>query len=939
MFQAIKNLWSRDDQPESWKVAAASAMKMEMGVEALETRIMLTGGAVVDDIVDDVQPELAPQIVSEIRSEAVAESTDTEFAPETISLRKADTTPANADTSQDGNDQSLVLNLNETSVLSVSHEASETIESTDSIGDEVAPEDTRLADTNVEFELVTDDAELVLSDADEAVSDALDSTTRVSRSAPLTAPEQGVNRVTSDLNIAVKSDADAYDFEFLEGHETRGPPAVAGDSTTTTSNLTLHAPLSSNASDNTTYDDHNCPELDGSQSVCGDGTLILGTQDTLGGNQNVGQSVLNNGLVSPGNSPGILTINGNFDQSSDGTLLIEIFGLMPGVGGHDQVIVMGGDVSLDGLLQVLLDSGFAGSLNVGDEIEFLTYTGTLTGDFANVSGLGIPGTSLFLMPVHDVANKKYILRVESIVSTLTQELRDGIDAAADRLAELGVRLQAVLEPLRQPLPIVNKSLFDLLGSSTEQRLTDFLDFTDEIETFRTDATSELNDLVSLVTGKIDGLLSELNGTPVGNIAAYMVTVDGRNELHVEFVFDWEQVVSLGSLDLAATLNSDILSQLGLSFEGTTDIDVIFGFAARFGIVIDATTPTSIDGSKIAIEVSQLELTANISEPVTGITVDLNTIGSAIGITGGEFNLAAGLAITLSQLDNANRITVDQLGTLFDAGFAASVVAEWSGALDIRLPLDISLGGNLDAFGQPIVRIQNGISGSGGDFETLTTVSVDLDVTDIRDELFNLLDEIQALRPSLDDLPFEVPDVFGLESLFDQIGGLLTLRPDAENYFNAIDAFQLDINTELNQFRTLLGLAADFDDVTGDSDSNGDLTTLFELLRDEYAIIFETGGLTFAEISATVVEQLGSFATMGGLVAHLVNTRDLTAEVSLFGIIFDFAGGYDPTSRELFLNVQANFSGTQTFENVALRDLTGAILTAIDGLRNLSLIHI
>ena len=763
----------------------------------------------------------------------------------------------------------------------------------------------------------------------DVVSEAVGVIAHVSRTARLTAPEQADFDATNEPVVGARSDVNSYEFSLLSGRDTRGPPVVHGD---LASEFSVYAPLSSNSSSDTTYGNHNCPDSDRSQSVCGNGMLILSIQDTLVGNQNLGQSVFNNGLVSPGNSPGILNIDGDFTQSSSGTLLIEVFGLLPGVGGYDQVNV-DGNVTLDGLLQVMLDAGFASSLVLGDEIEFLTYTGTLTGDFANVSGLGIPGTSLFLMPEHDVANKRYILKVESVVSALTQELRDGIDLAAERLNELGVRLQSVLDPLRQPLPVVNRSLFDLMGSSAERRLAEFLDFTDEIEQFRTTANSELDDLIASVNGKITSLLDSLSGSPVGNVSAYLVTIGGRDELHVEFVFDWVQVVSLGNLDLAATLDSDTLSQLGLSFSGTSDIDVTFGFDARFGIVIDATSPTSIDHSKIAVELTQLEISAEVSEPVTGIAIDLNTVGSGIGITSGQFDMTAALAVTLTQLDDANRVTVDGLSTLFTLGFAASVESQWSGSLDIRLPLVVTLGGNLNSFGQPIVRIQNDLLGNGGDFESVTSVSVDIDITDIRTELLDLLDEIQAMRPSLDDLPFAIPAGFGLATLFDAIGGLLTLRPDAENYYNAIDAFQLDMNTQLAQFRTLLGLAADFDDVTGNSDSNPDLTSLVDLLADEYAVHFETGGLTFAEISSTVLAQFGTFATMGGLVAHLINTRDLTAEASLFGITFEFAGGYDPSTRELFLNVQADFSGTETFTNVALRDLADAIVTVIDGLKN------
>ena len=49
---------------------------------------------------------------------------------------------------------------------------------------------------------------------------------------------------------------------------------------------------------------------------------------------------LNNGAVSPGSSPGILTINGNYTQTATGVLNIELAGPTPGTQ-YDQLIVSG----------------------------------------------------------------------------------------------------------------------------------------------------------------------------------------------------------------------------------------------------------------------------------------------------------------------------------------------------------------------------------------------------------------------------------------------------------------------------------------------------------------------------------------------------------------------------------------------------------------------
>jgi hypothetical protein len=57
--------------------------------------------------------------------------------------------------------------------------------------------------------------------------------------------------------------------------------------------------------------------------------------------------------VHPGESPGILTINGNFSQSSSGILDIELAGLS-----NYSEMVVAGSAWLDGMLDLSLTGGF-----------------------------------------------------------------------------------------------------------------------------------------------------------------------------------------------------------------------------------------------------------------------------------------------------------------------------------------------------------------------------------------------------------------------------------------------------------------------------------------------------------------------------------------------------------------------------------------------------
>jgi hypothetical protein len=87
-----------------------------------------------------------------------------------------------------------------------------------------------------------------------------------------------------------------------------------------------------------------------------DGGVVGGT-GTVNGNLKVVD-----GIVKPGNSPGVLTINGNYDQETGGTLAIEIDrgGNGPiacdGPGCYSQLVVSGDITLANGMLDVTLDA-------------------------------------------------------------------------------------------------------------------------------------------------------------------------------------------------------------------------------------------------------------------------------------------------------------------------------------------------------------------------------------------------------------------------------------------------------------------------------------------------------------------------------------------------------------------------------------------------------
>lgn len=112
-------------------------------------------------------------------------------------------------------------------------------------------------------------------------------------------------------------------------------------------------------------------------SVSTTSIVTIGVGSTLTGDGGAVSALVlrNNGLVSPGASPGTLTIDGRFQQSDTGTLAIEIAGTTAGAE-YDQLIVTG-DVELDGIIVVTLD-GY--NPTAGDSFEVLDFSNAFTDD-------------------------------------------------------------------------------------------------------------------------------------------------------------------------------------------------------------------------------------------------------------------------------------------------------------------------------------------------------------------------------------------------------------------------------------------------------------------------------------------------------------------------------------------------------------------------------
>jgi hypothetical protein len=105
---------------------------------------------------------------------------------------------------------------------------------------------------------------------------------------------------------------------------------------------------------------------------------------TLQGFGTVTGNLVNGGIVHPGDGPGILSVTGNFSQTSSGVLEIQIGGPNAGNPGYSQLNI-NGTAALGGTLDVSLFNGFT-PYN-GETFTFLTSAGLNSSVFAEYNGL------------------------------------------------------------------------------------------------------------------------------------------------------------------------------------------------------------------------------------------------------------------------------------------------------------------------------------------------------------------------------------------------------------------------------------------------------------------------------------------------------------------------------------------------------------------------
>ncbi|MCH2129227.1 MAG: PEP-CTERM sorting domain-containing protein [Pirellulaceae bacterium] len=227
------------------------------------------------------------------------------------------------------------------------------------------------------------------------------------------------NAAVSINNIQFTNTSNSY---LVAGHgnvnlyATTDPESPVNPSISVQGSHTFQTPVNFHASSNVSVDSGATLTFDGAVNLSGttltktgDGALhlnndvtlgggsVVGAGGVIGGSGTIGGNVENSATVAPGNSPGILTISGNYTQSSSGTLAIEVTGTGAGENGHDQLVVTGA-ATLDGTLDIQTDAGFTPSVGASPGVNgdgfFILTAGTVTGQFSNVNGRHV-GNGLF----------------------------------------------------------------------------------------------------------------------------------------------------------------------------------------------------------------------------------------------------------------------------------------------------------------------------------------------------------------------------------------------------------------------------------------------------------------------------------------------------------------------------------------------------------------
>ena len=274
------------------------------------------------------------------------------------------------------------------------------------------------------------------------------------------------------------------------------------------------------------------------QTISGTGTLNTTDTDV---------TLINNGVISAGQSPGILSFAGNFINGESAISDIEIGGSKPG-SEHDKVVV-NGDLHLDGTLQVLEYGGF--KVGIGDSFNIFE-ANNISGSFSKVVGFNLSDDVILDMDQND---NSVLLRGKAVTLHGTSDNDNLIGSEKDDVIKGGAGRDTIISHGGQDIIFgeAGDDTFELqeLGFSRIDggTGTDTLYFTGEAQVFnltnlRSDQIQSIEhiDLSALDSATLTLGNDDLNGLVGGmnNLTGKenSLVISGQKGHHVDIAGDW-----------------------------------------------------------------------------------------------------------------------------------------------------------------------------------------------------------------------------------------------------------------------------------------------------------------------------------------------------------------------------------------------------------------
>lgn len=166
------------------------------------------------------------------------------------------------------------------------------------------------------------------------------------------------------------------------------------------------------------------------------GKTTVGAAGTLGGSGTLGDLEVR-GTLSPGNSIGTLTVNGNYVQKAGSTYLVEL--LPPS---SSDTVKVSGSATIEGGTLKLVQAG--SNLLLGQQYTLLTAAGGLSGAFTTLDASGV---SPFLKPTAALSANGLqlaIVRGQALASAARSANQKAVATAADGLADGNGLLQRLV---------------------------------------------------------------------------------------------------------------------------------------------------------------------------------------------------------------------------------------------------------------------------------------------------------------------------------------------------------------------------------------------------------------------------------------------------------------------------------------------------------------